>query len=302
MARSRLIIVGIDFTQGSFAALDQAAALAEAWGVPLCCAHVIDELDLGDLAIAMDRPLEALFDKAREDAMQSLAAALAPLSATVGLVTDVMLGQPHKSLSELVRTANSQLLIIGARGHEEEPGVGSTALACVREASADVLVVSDDNAHCYRRVLACTGLGPESVEVVTRAAEMVSSGGTLDVLHIMAPPGQRLLASGRERFEQWARKGLSRTVSQVENLCESRQIDVNEIVVMGRQIPATIVRTASERQCDLVVVGKRSRSAMANTLLGSIAMTVITSSECSVLAVNTLVGEGDEASFDEDNA
>ncbi len=291
MARSRLIIVGIDFTQGSFVALDQAAVLAGAWRVPICCAHVIDEHDLSDLAVALDRPIEALLERAREDAEESLAAALLPLGVSLDIVTEVVLGNPHESLGELVRTAHSQLLIVGARGHEDLPGVGSTALACVREASADVLVVSDDNIASYERVLACTSLGHDGGVVVRRAAEMVAPGGTLDILHSMAPLGQRLLPAARERFEQWAREGLSRAAGQVADLCSAQRIQVNEILVMGRRTSESIVLTASERDSDLLVLGKRSRSAMANTLLGSIAMSVISSAPCSVLAVHTAVEE-----------
>jgi nucleotide-binding universal stress UspA family protein len=299
MARSRLIIVGIDFSHGSFVALDQAAVLAGAWRVPICCAHVIDEHDLSDLAIALDRPIEALLERAREDAEESFAAALLPLGVSLDIVTEVALGHPHKCLGDLVRAAQSQLLIVGARGHEGEPGVGSTALACVRDASADVLVVSDDNVGSYDRVLACTSLGHDSGAVVRRAAEMVAPGGTLDILHSMAPLGQRMLPAAQERFEHWTREGLSRTAGQVADLCAAHRIQANEILVMGRRTAESIVRTASERDSDLVVLGKRSRSAMANTLISGIAMSVISSAPCSVLAVNTVVDEREGRFFDE---
>jgi nucleotide-binding universal stress UspA family protein len=302
MERSRLIVVGIDFTQGSFVALDQASVLAGAWRVPICCAHVIDEHDLSDLAIALDRPIESLLERAREDAEESFAAALLPLGLSLDIVTEVVLGHPPQSLGDLVRTAHSQLLIVGARGHEGEPGVGSTALACVREASADVLVVSDANVGSYERVLACTSLGLDSGAVVRRAAEMVAPGGTLDILHSMAPLGQRLLPAAQERFEQWARVGLSRAAGQVADLCAAHRIQANEILVMGRRTSESIVNTANERDSDLLVLGKHSRSAMANTLLGSIAMSVVSSAPCSVLAVNTVVEECEGRSFDDARA
>ena len=211
----------------------------------------------------------------------------------------MLIGQPRQSLGDLVRKVNSQLLVVGARGQEQGSGAGSTALACVRNASADVLVVGNSEADGYRTVLAATGLGRESGEVVMRAAEMVRPGGRLVVLHALAPPWQRLLPGARDRFEQWAREGLDRRAAQATDYCDAHQVQVQVVLAMGRDIPDTVVNVAREHHCDLIVVGKRSRSAMANTLLGSIAMTVITSAPCSVLAVHTLVAEGDGSSFED---
>jgi nucleotide-binding universal stress UspA family protein len=134
--------------------------LADAWEVPLHCLHVIEEDDITDLAVALDQPLEALVERARAAATQWLAEALAPYSASMGIVANVEFGHSRSSLNRLVRDTDAQLLVLGAHGQEQAAGVGSTALACVRDAHTDVLVVRDSAARRYRALLACTGLGP----------------------------------------------------------------------------------------------------------------------------------------------
>lgn len=300
MARPLPIVVGIDFSTSSLWALAQAATLADAWEAPLHCLHVIDEDEITDLALALDRPMEALVEQARAVAMQTLAEVVAPYAARVEIVATVEFGHSRQRLNRLVRDTGAQLLVLGAHGQEQAAGVGSTALACARDAHTDVLVVRDSEARRYRAVLACTGLGPESDVVVKRAAEMVSEGGTLDILHALAAPWQQLRhgnmvgdvpPAARERFEQWARQKLSAIAHLVSGADLLPRFQVNEVIATGRNLPDTIVDAARERGNDLMVIGKQGRSAQANTLLGSIARSVLVSAHCSVLAVHTLPGE-----------
>ncbi|MFH1468380.1 MAG: universal stress protein [Pseudomonadota bacterium] len=303
MVRPLPVVVGIDFSTSSFWALAQAATLAAAWEVPLHCLHVVEEDDITDLAMALDQPMEALTARALASATRTLGEALAPFSEPRDIVASVVVGHPRHSLNRLVREVQAQLLVLGVHGQEQKPGVGSTALASVRDAPADVLVVRDSEARRYRAVLACTGLGPESDVVVMRAAELVSPGGTLDVVHALAPPWQRMQhgsmvgdvsPAARERFEQWARQGLSRVAGLVSGADHLHGIQVNEVIATGRNLSDTIVGAARERDNDLIVIGKHGRSAMANTLLGSVARNVLMSAHCSVLAVHTLATEGDD--------
>jgi universal stress protein E len=303
MARPLPIVVGIDFSTMSSWALAQAATLAAAWEAPLHCLHVVEEDDLTDLAIALDQPLGAIFEQARASATRDLEEALAPYSAGRDIVAAVVVGHPRRSLEALVRQVGAQLLVLGARGRDQESGLGSTALACVRDAPADVLVVRDSEVRRYRAVLACTGLGSESDVVVMRAAELVSPGGTLDVLHALAPPWQRrqhgnmagvVPPAARERFEQWARQGLSRVAGLVAGADHIPRIQVNEVIATGRNLSDTIVDAARDRDADLMVIGKHGRSALENTLLGSIARKVLVSAHCSVLAVHTHAAVGDD--------
>jgi nucleotide-binding universal stress UspA family protein len=147
MSDSERILVGIDGSEYSPAALRLAGRLASALAAPL---HVITCLGFSDFYLPAHLPpggnldtaaeLEAIARRLMEQAIDRAFGQERPehLSAVVRV------GSPAKVLVEESR--NAQLLVVGRRGHGGLLGqlIGSVSAACAAHAHCPVVVVSQD--------------------------------------------------------------------------------------------------------------------------------------------------------------
>lgn len=146
MSDSERILVGIDGSEYSTAALRLAGRLASALTAPL---HVVTCVGFSDFYLPAHLPpgeidstpeLEAVAKRLMVQAIDRAYGAERPEH----LTTAVKLGSPTKVLVEESR--NAQLLVVGRRGHGGLLGqlMGSVSAACTAHAHCPVLVVSQD--------------------------------------------------------------------------------------------------------------------------------------------------------------
>jgi len=135
------VIVGVDFSEASRAALAKAAAWASRLEVPLVVVHVLQPPApmLPEAQIALPDPawLQAMEDHARDHLQQWVA----PYA---GTTLEVKWGSPAE---ELVALADPRsLLVVAQVGHSriERLLFGSTAARVVKHAPCDVLVVREE--------------------------------------------------------------------------------------------------------------------------------------------------------------
>lgn len=132
------VIVGIDFSDASRSALNQAAAWAQRLGKPLVAVHVLQPPApmLPEAQIALPDPawLQAMEDHARDHLKQWTA----DLPDTE---IEVKWGSPAEELVALADKGS--LLVVAQVGHSgiERLLFGSTAARVVKHAPCDVLVV-----------------------------------------------------------------------------------------------------------------------------------------------------------------
>lgn len=135
------VLVGVDFSDGSRAALDQAARWASKLGVPLVALHVLQTpspLFLEGFPVTMDiagtQAIEAHAKEHLSDLVRNLP----------GIQPRVVWGSPAETL---VHEADPEsLLVVGQTGHSrlQQFLFGSTAAKVVRLAPCDVLVVRSE--------------------------------------------------------------------------------------------------------------------------------------------------------------
>ncbi|MCP8998501.1 universal stress protein [Pseudarthrobacter sp. RMG13] len=146
MADSERIVVGIDGSEYSPAALRLAGRLASALAAPL---DVVTCLGFSDFYLPAHLPpgyidttaeLEAIAKRLMEQAIDRAYGAERPEH----LTTAVKVGSPAKVLVEESR--NAQMLVVGRRGHGGLFGqlMGSVSAACTAHAHCPVLVVSQE--------------------------------------------------------------------------------------------------------------------------------------------------------------
>jgi len=134
------VLVGVDFSEASRAALAKAGAWARRLEVPLVAVHVLQPpapmLPEAQIALPDRSWLQAMEDHAREQLTQWAAA-------YPGTGVEVKWGSPAE---ELVALADAEALLVVAQvGHSgiERLLFGSTAARVVKHAPCDVLVVRE---------------------------------------------------------------------------------------------------------------------------------------------------------------
>ncbi|MCU1463259.1 MAG: Universal stress protein family protein [Acidimicrobiales bacterium] len=144
------IVVGVDGTDDSLAALAAAAELGEESGAALVVVHVRHESWMVSAAVmepgaqpAMKDTLDAVEKTTRERATAVFA------GRSVRWRFDVALGDPATELIAAARNNGATAIVVGGRSHGVVGGLvlGSVVQKLVRHSPVSLLVVRDGQAH-----------------------------------------------------------------------------------------------------------------------------------------------------------
>jgi len=140
---STRIIVGVDGSASSVAALRYAAGLADALDAPL---EVVTTWYYSSITGA-ELVIEWTPEIVAEDTLAKTIAKAFSDSPPTRLIRTVAGGMPAATLIEMSK--NCQMLVVGNRGHGGFVGLllGSVSAACVRHAHSPVLVVRPRDLH-----------------------------------------------------------------------------------------------------------------------------------------------------------
>ncbi len=139
----QLVVVGVDGSAESVAALKWAAAYAGATGARLRVVmawHYPATVGPAPVGVAP----AAVTEEVRQHMAESLAKAVA--EAAVGPETEQQIGYGHPAQVLVDQSAEADLLVVGHRGHGAFTGmlVGSVSIHCVTHAHCPVVVVRPD--------------------------------------------------------------------------------------------------------------------------------------------------------------
>jgi nucleotide-binding universal stress UspA family protein len=143
------IVVGVDTTADSLAALNTAAELAHHSGAPLIAVHVrhqprlVAESPVADGAAAVLTALDEIETATREHVTDVMA------GRPVGWRLDVTVGEPAAELIKEAVDNHATTIVVGGRNHGVVGGLvlGSVAQQLVRKSPVSVLVVRDGHTH-----------------------------------------------------------------------------------------------------------------------------------------------------------
>jgi nucleotide-binding universal stress UspA family protein len=192
----------------------------------------------------------------------------------------------------------ADLIVIGThgRGGFARLVLGSVAEKVIRLAPCPVLIVptrargAAAEGAPFKTIVCALDFSPASLVGLRHALSLAQeSGSRLCLVHVLdwptdrpVPPGLGPeLASVRRSTEDAARLELKAAVTE-----EARQwCDCREEVAVGRPYEE-ILRIASERDADLIVLGMHGRTIVERALFGSTATQVVRRSSCPVLTVH----------------
>ncbi|MGY6026581.1 universal stress protein [Streptomyces spinosirectus] len=295
MVTSGLVVVGVDGSASSLAAVESAAREARLRGASLRVVHAfvwpathvpIGAWPLGPPEGGIHHMVEHLVAEAVERARKA-----AP---EIDVSHVVVTGEPLTVLEAQSRAA--ELVVVGSRGMGGFVGllVGSTAVHLVSHGRCPVLVVREQSSAEGPIVLGVDGSPAGELAVDFAFAEAAFRQADLVALHVWStwnaplPPPQ-------DSSQPYANPPGALAAEEKRLLSEAiaghreryPEVSVEHQVVHGRTRETLI---EASRTAQLVVVGARGRDGFAGLLLGSVSQALLHHAHCPVAVVRGASG------------
>ena len=297
MNQLKTILVGLDFSECSRCALEQAVRLAKWNHARLGIIHVLDPSEMEFPDVELPPELDELRRLHREQTIARLADWAEKAGAPAGHSREVMNGAPLDVLLQENRSRRADLLVLGVTGGSLLPhGTGTLATKCLRKASSKVMLVHANQLRPFRRVLACVDFSETSREAVTQALHVAGQDqAEVHLLHVF-----------RAEWHMWNSPDQLPAVSDFEN--SYRAILENNLrqfaavppgsnaiyaVTQAKTHAAGIAEYARRLGVDLVVLGTKGRTNLKYVLLGSTVERLLKEIPCSALVVRPPVAAGE---------
>lgn len=291
MKTYRHIIVGIDFSPASRAALRTALRFAAFNGTPVTAVHAIDPKLAGAIKQAHQCTDEEVFKHIGE----SMHTFLNQSDAGTQLVkTEMDVGNPFLSIVAASQRHNADLIILGTRGTDHGPNeIGVVAARCMRKAPADVLLVREGMTTPFKHITACMDFSETSAKAVCAARHVAEhEKSKLDCLFVyqsalalsldyggFIPP---LPAGDGEGAAAW-KKDMDAFLDPLFRTAAG--LEWRSVIMERVNIREAIVEHIKSTGTDLVVMGTRGKTDLRTLLMGTTAEKVLTHAPCSILAV-----------------
>lgn len=291
MKKHHHIVVGIDFSDASRAALNAAVRLADFDGASITVAHILDTR----LAAAMQKVQGFDHTQLINHLQDSVHRFLAEAGlADRGLHLHLDVDHPFPGLVSACCKKDADLLVLGTsgvRGGINE--LGPVAAKCLAKAPADVLLVREDMRGRFKKAVVCVDFSDTSTRAVKAAAQLSECDGTeLDFVYVYESPSV-LLVDYNGIFPTLNTDGLADVpacteimINYLSPLLKAHgNIPWKAEVHENSSIRSDIIHHAETNHADLVVIGTRGATSFENFLMGTTAESILRHAGCSVLAI-----------------
>lgn len=279
-AKFRKILVGVDFSGPMVTALNAARYLAEHFGGTLLLAHAVPPVLYGPGATP--ELLEADLETAR--AQMEVVISRAKLG-SIPHRSVIEFAEPTDLLVEIARAQAADLVIVGSHGAHgiEKLAFGSVAESVLRRVSCPVLVIGPhcrENLDAIRSIVFATGLETRAFRPAQYASSIAEEmNARLTLLHVRKPVAKGVGIPSSEiesELEQALRQLLP---PDAEQWCQPK------VRVEVGNASEEVLRVAQAEEANLIVVGVRESSTLADHSPWSTLSQIIRGADCPVLAV-----------------
>jgi nucleotide-binding universal stress UspA family protein len=289
MNKLRTILVGVDFSECSRCALEQAVRLARWNDASLRIIHVMQRPSFNSTDDLLQQTLDGLRGRMRESAIARLADWAGEAGAPEGHSREVINGVPLDVLLTESHSRDTSLLVLGVTGDSMLPnGAGTLATKCLRKAGTKVMLVNATHAQPFRRIVACVDFSEASREAVEQAWRLAArDGAEVHLLHVFQPEwrvwtSMSELCSVRD-FEKSYRALLEGNLRNFAGASSG----VNPVISVspGKTHGHGIAEYCRSVNADLVILGAKGQTNLKYVLLGSTVERLLKEIPCSVLVV-----------------
>ena len=291
MTTQQTLLAATDLSAPSRHAALRAAFLAKQTGARLELVHVLEKRALDELRRLFGGEGDALQDRIRTQARESLAQLAVDIGGTSGVTAgfQVLEGTVLDSSIAHAESLDASLLILGARGtgFMRHWLLGATAERLLRKTLRPVLVVKQPPHENYRSVLVSVDFSPWSFGAI-RLAQAFAPQATLILLHAFEIPFEgKMRVAGVDddvirQHRDAARRDTLAHLHQTATDAGLAPAGWLPIVLHGDAAPR-ILEQEEEMGADLIVLGKHGSGVAEELLLGSVTKHVLAQARCDVL-------------------
>jgi len=294
----KTILIAVDFSTGSRAALEQASRLAQIHGSKLHVLHVMDAAALAALADRRGEAFASAAQSATEGGRRALESWLAQSLMPDGYEITLVIGVPLHEILEHAKSLHADLLVAGIAGEgENSVGAGSVSSKLARKSVIHVLLVRTGQSQSFQKIVACVDFSDHALRVLALTRELaLHDHASVDFLHVWQDLGSMLPVMG-----PFGESGLSlanATMAPRDELITAIQAQLHAFIQThaqglthtgvlheDRKTGRGIADHARESGADLIIIGALGRTNLRYLLLGSTVERVLIQSACSVLVV-----------------
>ena len=278
------IVVGIDGSRESIAALNTAAGFARVWRCPL---HVVSVLaPIAALPVSVDpKPNPENSETRRRNLRSSeLDEIVRSLEPARDWTTEVMVGRPAREIVSSAEQRGAELVVLGRRHHGSIDRMfeSETPLQVMRTTSVPVLTVEDELER-PRIIVAAVDFSPSSQRAAKTALQLLKSAGTGTLYLVFVEPTDAIVdqfdVGDESRFPGdlvvWFRRFI-------DSLGTHPGILAEPVVLCGRTVQ-TLTDFSERVGADVIAAGSHSHGRIERFLLGSVSTGLVRTALCPVL-------------------
>jgi universal stress protein E len=284
------IVVGMDFSPASRAALEQGVRLARWNQANLLVVHVIDTIVAIDLQEVLTPMVQQVQDALVADAQKAWQSFAPDLEGKSAIEFEIAVNNELIELLRRCRERRANLLILGqAKDH----AAGVLASQAVRRAPCEVLLAREGHPGPFKSVVVGIDFSETSRLALESALRITAQdGGQLRIVHVVRPPWTRFhyRAPADAASREFQQRLLHSLRARLEEFCRHTNPDLDwgkpsYEVLENNSHGAGLVGIAARTGADLVVLGTRGRTSLRDVLIGSTAERVVRDAPCSILAI-----------------
>lgn len=295
------IVVGVDGSASSAAAVRWATREAAMRDIPLTLIHVLGRSVSGAPVLATHPapPPDSCSQRLEREARHWLRRATkiaqdeASGAGNPRISTEVVVSSPAAALVECSKSA--QMIVVGSRGHNawRRAALGSVSTAVAHHAHCPVAIIPNDLSPRQQHARVVVGIdgSPASELAIAIAFDEASRrGATLLAFHAANDADMAHVP----RLERWSEQAIlsaaKKTLAERLAGWQERYPDVTVRRLVVWDQPARQLFDTSQ-SAQLVVVGNRGRGGLAGTLLGSVSTAVVHGSCAPVIVARPVLAK-----------
>ena len=295
------IIWATDGSKESERALDYAKYIAGKSGAEIVGVHVVpmpiqslfnnlsdSKAEIRKWRLRIENNAAKKFDEVKEELQKT------------GIKFDgvILKGVPSDRIKEFAKRRKADLIVMGKHGHGffESMIAGSETVRVLKSSHVPVLAVKSTNNKKkaeFKNILVPIDMSEQSDFALTYALEIAQIvGAKITVIFVLRLDmyAQDIPASALEIAIEQSEKLLNKRAAQIKQKFErrkgaSKNIKMNTKMIHGMSEAVTISQYAAKNNIDLIVIHTHGRTGISRFLLGSVTERVISSAQCSVIAM-----------------
>jgi nucleotide-binding universal stress UspA family protein len=199
-------------------------------------------------------------------------------------------GEPFARIIEIAETLDVNVILVGSgeKTSDDQFPMGITAERLERRSDRPVLVIKRGAPASVKRILCPVDFSDTSGRALREAVHLARQlGSQLSVLTVVQPLGAILprISVSQEDQQKYHDKNKAR-FDEFLGKFDLHGVECETLIREGRP-HEEILKVASEKQVDLLVMGSVGRTGLARLALGSVAQKVTRQLPCSIMTVKS---------------